>query len=217
MDYEIVELQTNHLSSVAQLHVRAFDGYFLSRMGERFVLEYYRCYLLSPYAVAYTALSPNNHDGDVIGFVTGADDVVAFYNQTFRRQFWTLVAAATLRCLGEPGLITELWHRRGRVLGPLFARILGRKSSVPSEVPVLPAASLTSIAVDPRHLRQGIAKALVSVFLEELRDRGAPAVKLGVLSQNVPACAFYERLGWQLAYEGKPSYKGASRTYVLQL
>jgi ribosomal protein S18 acetylase RimI-like enzyme len=54
-------------------------------------------------------------------------------------------------------------------------------------------------------------------LLDELRRRAIPAVKLGVRADNVVACGFYERYGWECVCE-HPTRSGApGRTYVYRI
>lgn len=222
MDFVVERMAPQHLNRVAQLHLGAFEGYFLSRMGEGFLREYYRGYIMSPDAVAWVAVQADERR-DVLGFVTGAEDINTFHARLFRHRFLPLAAAALLRCIQSPALLAELWHRRARVLGPLAARLAGRRqpqagsNDAATEATVLPTASLTSIAVDPSQRQKGIGKALGETFNDDLRRRGIREVKLGVLADNVAACTLYERLGWKLAFEEDISYKGTGRIYVLSL
>ena len=55
---------------------------------------------------------------------------------------------------------------------------------------------LQSIEVDPAHRRQGLALAVVGALLEWGAERGAGTAYLQVTSDNVPARALYERIGF---------------------
>ena len=60
----------------------------------------------------------------------------------------------------------------------------------------------------PLAQRKGWGRKLIGRFLEALRERGAPAVHLGVSERNTRAIAFYERVGFRLigAYPGWRAY-----------
>ena len=216
MDYIIEELRPAHLPSLARVHLDTFEGYFLTRMGERFLREYYRCYLFSEHGIGFVAL-PADAESDVVGFVTGADDSAAFYDQAFRRRFWALAIAAAMRCLRVPRVIPEVWARRSKALRRDESRGSENHRSHPAQGLDLPSASLISIGVDAHHRRQGIAKRLVSTFVQDLRNRDVSAVTLSVFQSNMAARAFYEDMGWQLVGDGQPVYKGVSLTYKLKL
>jgi ribosomal protein S18 acetylase RimI-like enzyme len=213
MSFSIVPMRSDHLAEMANVHLAAFQDSFLSRMGQRFLMEYYRCYLDRGRALAYVALGGQR--GDVVGFVVGAEDIGAFYAEAFSRRFWRLAWAAIVSSLGSPVLLVEVWKRRGAIAGPLFGRLLKRKPA--GATLDLPPASLTSIGVTPAARRRGVAKALMGAFLAELTRRDIPAAKLGVLADNDGACTFYERHGWVCAREYRGHSGRAGRTYVYRV
>jgi len=53
------------------------------------------------------------------------------------------------------------------------------------------------VGVVPEHRRKGIARRLLARSLEDLHDRGAEKVSLGVISRNVPAYSLYTGLGFE--------------------
>jgi RimJ/RimL family protein N-acetyltransferase len=58
-------------------------------------------------------------------------------------------------------------------------------------------ASLGTLAVDPALHGQGVALAMVSQAIDELKAAGAKRVELCVESDNAPGLRFYEKLGFQ--------------------
>lgn len=239
MDFAVDTMRDEHLSGVAGAHLVSFENYFLSRMGLAFLEEYYRCYLDQPEAAAHVAVE--GLSGRVLGFVVGADDIGSFNSRAFRRRFLPLASAAVSSSMGSPTLIWELWRRRRGIVGPLsagFVRALGpdhpartvksrppgpgfrtahQKTEPDGRHREFPRASLTSIAVLPECRRGGVAKALLDRFVDDLRRRGVPAVKLGVLSDNDSACRFYERNGWKVIHEHPTPYGTTGLTYVRTL
>jgi ribosomal protein S18 acetylase RimI-like enzyme len=55
-----------------------------------------------------------------------------------------------------------------------------------------------SVAVSPRHQRQGIGTALVRRLEELLAARGCLKLNLQVRASNAGVCAFYEKLGFRV-------------------
>ena len=58
-------------------------------------------------------------------------------------------------------------------------------------------ASLGTLAVDPALHGQGVALAMVSQAIDELKAAGVKRVELCVESDNAPGLRFYEKLGFQ--------------------
>lgn len=48
----------------------------------------------------------------------------------------------------------------------------------------------------PEYQRMGHGRELMRAFLDALRDKGVPAVHLSMVTENTPARAFYDRLGF---------------------
>jgi len=69
-------------------------------------------------------------------------------------------------------------------------------------------ACIESIAVDLRFRRHGIGKALISQATQWARKRNLAGVMLETQNNNVNACKFYERCGFQLAGFDTRLYKG---------
>lgn len=60
-------------------------------------------------------------------------------------------------------------------------------------------ASLNTVTIDPAFRRQGAARALLCGALEALKAEGAAMCFLEVRSQNAPALALYDALGFSRA------------------
>lgn len=61
---------------------------------------------------------------------------------------------------------------------------------------VIDEAHVTTVAVDPDHRRQGIARRLMNELLIEARAKGARCSTLEVRAGNEPAILLYEDLGY---------------------
>ena len=92
-------------------------------------------------------------------------------------------------------LFLELYQDCGRLF---YVAMRGRSIAGYSVTCVrLPRAELISIAVDPRHRRQGIAEALLRRTLARLRQAGAARLTLMVRARNRGAIALYSTFGFR--------------------
>jgi ribosomal-protein-alanine N-acetyltransferase len=91
-------------------------------------------------------------------------------------------------------LFLELYQDCGRLF---YVALRGRSIAGYSVACVrLHRAELISIAVDPRHRRQGIAEALLRRTLARLRQAGAARLTLMVRARNRGAIALYRTFGF---------------------
>jgi ribosomal protein S18 acetylase RimI-like enzyme len=79
-------------------------------------------------------------------------------------------------------------------------RIVGIGTAGPATAAALgDHGEILYLYVDPAHGRGGIGHALMRRLAAALRDRGYHSVALGVVEGNLPALAFYRKLGGRLA------------------
>lgn len=112
----------------------------------------------------------------------------------------------------EPFPHTLVWEDTevvGFVSG--FARI-----AVPV-VDLTPSVRIGDLFVAPSHRRQGVARALVTAFLERAATAGFPRSEVGTLTADPRAVAFWRAMGfgdWQvlLSRDGPPSDVRAAGT-----
>jgi len=69
-------------------------------------------------------------------------------------------------------------------------------------------AWVEDIAVDARHRRAGVGRALMDRAIDWAAERGLPGIRLETQSNNVPACRFYEACGFHLGGFDRDLYRG---------
>ena len=84
---------SSDVRALARLHREAFPGFFLSSLGEPFLVQFYRGFLKDDSAVTVVA-----HDdvGTVIGAAVGTTEPQTFFRRLFRRR-WLGFALASGR------------------------------------------------------------------------------------------------------------------------
>ncbi|GAA2660982.1 MULTISPECIES: GNAT family N-acetyltransferase [Actinosynnema] len=142
----------------------------------------------SVYAWPYAALEPKlvfvaDNGERAVGYVLGTSDT-ALFAKRFRNEWLPEVASRFPRPSGplttQADAVADLLHAPERM--------------VPLDLDDYPAH--LHIDLLPGHQRGGHGRALMTRFLDALRDRGVTGVHLGVSVANTPALAFYERLGF---------------------
>ena len=184
-------MKASDLSRVAELHIRSFDGYFLSRLGPGFVRRLYHEYR-SPADVALVA----ERSGEIVGFVLGSTDLSAVYRRFYRRN----LPFIGYRLLERAGRDPETRHQIGQRVGHFrvgLLAIVGRRAEPITPIDEPDGAELVSIGVAPKAQGSPTASMLVAGFLDELRKRSVSVAKLSVRQDNERAIRFYQREGWQ--------------------
>ena len=175
------------IDAVARIHLAAFDGFFLSQLGYRFLCVMYRAFLKSPsslFVVFETA------SGQLAGFAVGAleGQKDRWLAVRFLPQFLWAVIPAVMRY--PVPVVKRLWAR----------------FSDPGETMQVPpgAAVLRSIGVRPSFRGAGAAAALLQAFEALALSKGAVHVFLTTDEvNNERAQRFYERGGYALVAQFK--------------
>ena len=121
----------------------------------------------------------------------------------------------------EAAFPAEVWRRRAEG-GPASAIFIARQdgadvglAGVFAEPDPPGRMHLVSMWVDPRHRRQGIARALIDLAIGWAADHRASEVVLWVADQNDAARRLYERLGFRPTGERQPLPSNPARTESL--
>lgn len=161
---------------VARLHAGNIDQGFLSSLGLPFLTLLYEAIDSNDSSVLLLA----KLDGNVIGFVAGAEGMGSIYRQLLRR--WPRLTWALLPALLSP---RKVWK--------MVEILLLDKKSQP--LSILPHAELLSIAVEASHRSQGHAADLYVELVLHFRERKLDGFKIVVGESLAAAHKFYQRMG----------------------
>lgn len=78
----------------------------------------------------------------------------------------------------------------------LVAEVDGQVAGYIGSQSVPPESDVMNVAVDPSYRRRGIAQALVTVLVKELKNAGNTSLILEVRASNSAAIALYEKMGF---------------------
>jgi ribosomal protein S18 acetylase RimI-like enzyme len=169
------------IPSVARIHLAAFEGFFLSQLGYRFLSVMYLAFLRTPKSLFIVS---ETMSGQLVGFAVGA-----LHGQNDR---WL-----ALRFL--PQFLFAVFPAVVRDPIPLVKRLYARLFDA-SESPQFPdsAAVLRSIGVLPSARGTGAAASLLKTFEDSALVNGAFQVFLTTDElNNHRALRFYERSGYR--------------------
>lgn len=140
---------------------------------------------LAPYVALDPSLAFVVDDGSrAVGYVIGTADTAEFVRRC--RQEWLPTVAGRYPApvaLSTPSdEMLALLHNPERMIVPELA-------AYPAHL---------HIDLLPAYQRKGLGRELMAAFLAALAERGVPAVHLGMVTANVAARAFYDRLGFHV-------------------
>jgi GNAT superfamily N-acetyltransferase len=170
------------LSRIVEIHLAAFPGYFLSKMGAQFLQELYRAFLQDDAGLVLIAV----HGGKTIGFAAGTLAPNGFFRHLFRIRWYAFARAAMPTMVRQPIVVIS------KLLSAPFFR---------GDVPEIEvgAALLSSIAVDPGHAGNGAGKSLLNAFCREAQLLGARYVyAITDRDENFTVNRFYLRLHFRV-------------------
>lgn len=178
----VVSATLLHTDVIVQIHLAAFEGFFLESMGKRFVKELYRGFLVESSGICLVAIERK----DVVGFVAGTTEPEGFFRNLLRLRWHSFVLAGAASLTLHPIRV-----------GKKFLSALRYRGERPADVPN--ATLLSSIGVIPSGKGRGIGKMLISAFCERAQLSGASTVFLTTdRDRNDAVNQFYLLNGFKL-------------------
>ena len=172
-------LRLSDVRDAASLHRRAFPSFFLTSLGEPFLVQFYRGFIGDPTAVTAVA-----HDdvGRLVGAVVGTLESSGFFRRLLLRRWPAFVSASVGAVVRSPAA------------APRLLRAVGYRGDVESGTG---GALLCSICVDPALQGRGIGRSLIMAWTDAASAGGASRAFLTTDAENNAATLrFYESCGW---------------------
>lgn len=143
-------LKLEETKNIAALHQLAFDTFFLTSLGSKFLSKFYGSIIKSHEGVAIGAYE----DDELVGFAIGARKKKGFYKTILKKNFISLSLAACSSLIKKP-----------RNINRLLKSFLTTETSDDS---FLHYGCLLSICVNPEKKGQKIGKHLLQAFESEI-------------------------------------------------
>ena len=169
------------IGRIVEIHINAFQGFFMTKLGSGFLREYYKV-VLNYEKPIFLVTEKENH---VTGFVAGFLQPVDFYAQLRKHKF-ALSLSLIPTILRDPHLVPRI--------------LRNFRSTTQAKIEEdLTVCELASVAVDPTYSGQGLGNALIQAFLKKSRQLGADTVYLTTDAYNNEVVnLLYQRLGFEL-------------------
>jgi ribosomal protein S18 acetylase RimI-like enzyme len=176
------QLEINDAKAVASLHKKAFTNFFLTKLGSKFLEEFYKAIFESSYSLSVGVFEDNK----LLGFAVGARKNQGFYSSILKNNFIRLGIAASLALIKNPKLVYRLF--------------ISLNSSNTYNDNFVKDSILLSICVEPNCSEKGFGKLLLINF-EKLAFRHSESIILTTdAEKNDSVNKFYIRNGYILTY-----------------
>lgn len=150
------------IDNIVCIHRQAFAGFFLTRLGDRFLALYYRAVLDFDGGILLIA---KDSTSSTLGFVAGFSDTSEFYRRLKQRRF-AIALAIFFPLLRSPGLIRRLFAS---------SSLAGERIDADEDARVV---ELSSIAVGADGRGKGVGKRLLDGFCNDVLSRGSASIVL---------------------------------------
>ena len=189
------------IEQIVSVHVRAFEGFFLTLMGRAFLDELYRSFIVEEDGTCIVAETRDR----IVGFAAGTLHPERFFRK-LKRKRWHIFL---LRSLGS------VLRRPFRVTRKLIGALSYKGDQPLSHTD---AALLSSIAVDPDFSGEGFGQSLLNAFCDKARNGGIDYVYLTTdRDNNERTIRLYEKFGFELENTFTQPGKRVMNRYLLSL
>lgn len=181
---EVVKLTVKDYKKISKVHTKAFEGFFLTSLGDDFLKTYYKSCLGIKETIAFGIFNDNQN---LVGFATGTVISKGYHKKVFFRNLIGFLKSLLKPLIGNP---------------KVFIRLLKNYDKVNHLNDDAMYAELLSIGVLPEYNGKGLGGELLLHFENEVRSRGALKVALTTdFYNNEKAIGFYRKLGYTIFYE----------------
>ena len=181
---EIRIAKVEDVPQIVKNHEDAFEGFFLTSLGSRFLQFYYKTFIKSKDGIVFCAVE----DGIVLGFSAATMQCHGFNAKLIKNNILSFFVLAVKLLFTKPGALVRL------------AKNITKKSN--EVVDNENYAELYSIGVLSEAQGKGIGKMLLYATESALKNEGVEKVSLTTdFYNNESTVAFYHSMGYSTLYE----------------
>lgn len=166
-------------STLAEIHLKSFNDFFLSTLGNKFLETFYKACIKNPGAVAIVCTTT---EGVTTGFALASLKSQGFYRNILVNNFFAFSLEAIRLLFSRPGALLRL------------ALNLSKSGSDAGD-----KAELLSIASLPEYSGKGAGKLLIETIENRLKDHQCKAITLTTdYHDNDKVIGFYLSRGFKI-------------------
>lgn len=175
------EAKLSDCDKIVEIHLSAFNNFFLTSLGGRFLKTFYRSCIKSDETVIIVCCDDN---GNLAGFAMGSLKAAGFYKRLLFKNLLPFSLEAVKLIISKPKALVRLVNNL-------------TKTDERSESHEF--SELLSIASSPEFRGQGIGRKLLDSFEEKIREEGGRVVSLTTdYSDNRDVIEFYRKSGYKI-------------------
>lgn len=183
-EYRFRKMEYSDVKDVSLIHQAAFENFFLTTLGLKFLETYYKACLKNSQTIAYCA---EDSKGKIVGFATGTLLAKGYHKTIFLKNWFFFLASLAISIVKKPSILIRL------------AKNLEKNERNDDKGDY---AELLSIGVNPSCKGGGVGKALLNIFCQEVKNKGGSKIVLTTDKLNNEAVlGFYQKAGFEIYYE----------------
>jgi len=181
---EIKKIYKQDLTAVVEVHKDSFNGFFLTELGDNFLITYYNSLRTDPKAVLLGIFDGDN----LLGFCVATSLSKGYNSYLVKKNFLNYLIVGTKILFSKPAAILRL------------VRNFSKRYTIIEDNGEY--AELLSIGVSSNKQGFGIGKKLLLELEVELSKKGCIDLSLTTdFYNNEKTIKFYEGLGYEIYYE----------------
>ena len=170
---EIRNLNIKDSIRIAEIHIKAFHGFFLTSLGYEFLIEFYKSIFHNSNNISLGLLE----NGKLIAFVVGVKKNKSFYKKLFVENLFTLLPLISKKIIIKPTLFFQL----------MISYFSTKKIKLDKTF----ESCLLSICIDPEFANKGFGTHLIHEFELCLKKNGISKYYLTTDSVNNDSTNFF--------------------------
>lgn len=175
---------TSDIPQIVNVHLNAFEGFFLTTLGRTFLSFYYKSFVNSKDGIILCAVAEDKF----CGFAAATKKCKGFNSNLIKANIVSFIWLAFRLLFIKPSALIRL------------AKNLSKKSDVVDDLEDY--AELYSIGVADNMQGKGVGKKLLTAIEDQMKCDGVEKISLTTdFHNNDSAIAFYRTMGYQTLYE----------------